>query len=133
MGAKKGLHTVAETREDGQTMLQRFDGQRIYACMSSLPRLPETDLREFIKALYYLIRSGCSWKMLLKKIRAVADYLLVVSTADETFLQRYLIVVLCSTDIARKGSRPFSCSPGQPVSEGSTCFGSWDRCPQEDR
>ena len=69
------------------------------------------------------------------RIRAVANCLLVVSTTDEAFPlcndTRYLYHARPASP--EKDSRPFSCSPGQPVSEGPTCFGSWDRCPQRKR
>ena len=89
---KKRLCAAAKTREDCQTVPQRSDGQRMGACTSS-PRPPasgegrrrKTDLREIINALRYLIRSGCSWRMLPRRIRAVANCLLVVSTTDEAF------------------------------------------------
>ena len=67
---KKRLCAAAKTREDCQTVPQRSDGQRMALVRPLLPpasgegRRRKTDLREIINALRYLIRSGCSWRML---------------------------------------------------------------------
>ena len=54
------------------------------------------------------------------RIRAVANCLLVVSTTDEAFpfCNDTRCLYHARPASPEKDSRPFSCSPGQPVSEG---------------
>ena len=67
---KTGLYTTAQNREGNQTVSQRFDRQGMgntSASFAGICLARHTPLREVINALLYVVRSGCSWRMLPKE------------------------------------------------------------------